>query len=177
LQKLEQQLQALLQQVRSLQALSGGGGIPEGDLYGTGDPNMMMRGMGGSGMPGMGSMGMPGMGSMGGGMMGADIPSQGIEVVEAVEVRVYRTTYRLPVDKALGVQSFVAQHFVSEVETRVENDMLVVLTHSAQDEETMRRFIYLMMGAEVPMPAPVSINPEEDWDLGPSLGAPPVPSP
>jgi hypothetical protein len=87
-------------------------------------------------------------------MMGSpDAPAQNIEVVESVEVRVYRTTYRLPLDKAEALQQFVAQHFLSQVETRVDGDRLVVMTHSPEDEETMRRFIYLMVGVPAPSAA------------------------
>jgi beta-lactamase regulating signal transducer with metallopeptidase domain len=149
LQILEQQLVQLLEQVRSLQATAGGGGIrgPDAGAMGTGFGSMEMPGM--SGM----------MSGAGGGMGSAMSPS-GIEVVESVEVRVYRTTYRLPEDKAQAVQQFVKQHFVSEVETRVDGNTLVVLTHDVEDEETMRRFIYLMVGAELPPrgTAPTGVN-------------------
>jgi len=159
LQSLEQQLVQLLEQVRSLQAAQngstmspGGGPAMAGSMMMGTMPGMpgMMSGAAGSGMMGMGSGSVSGFGGMGMGMGAAGMASPGIEVVESVEVRVYRTTYRLPEDKAQAVQQFVKQNFVSEVETRVDGNTLVVLTHSADDEETMRRFIYLMVGAPLP---------------------------
>jgi len=83
----------------------------------------------------------------------------------------------LPEDKAQAVQQFVKQNFVSEVETRVDGSTLVVLTHSAEDEETMRRFIYLMVGAQLPQRPGAAIGGapaagEQIYDTPDSTGQP-----